>query len=288
MRAHILAFLSFLLFLASQVASAQTFTGTIAGGMGNAGRAAFDGSESAFLNPASVAYFNNYVVSGFYQTGDLNPTISFNRYALQISDGTENNILPGALSFVQNTIQRPNGLGDFTQTDFQASLGELVFSRFAVGVSIHHLIQKGDGVSDRQTNGSLGLIFTPTDKIGLAFVAYDLVPGSDSVEESRQLKPAYSLGSNFILGEMFSLRADVVKPGVGSRGRADFGFGIQSYFNEFLAVRLGAQWRETASETNITAGLGYRGPRFSIDYSFQQDTRVAGSMRHLVDLWLPL
>ncbi len=281
--------LLFLLCFLPQVSFAQIFNGTISGGMGNTGRAAFDGSESAFLNPASVAYFDRYILSGFYQTGDLTPDVSFNRYALQISDGTENNIVPGALSFVRNTIAQPNGVRDLEQTDFQVSIGELFFQRFSFGISVHHLIEKGGGLeSYRQTNGSLGLIFTPTDKIGLALVGYDLVPEFVSNPDPRRLNPVYAFGSNFILGEMFSFRADVVKPGVGSRGRADVGFGLQSYFNEFLAARLGLQWRETASQTNLTAGLGYKGPRFSIDYSFQQDLRVAGSMRHLVDLWLPL
>lgn len=282
------AILAFLILFLPQFSFAQIFTGTIAGGMGNSGRAAFDGSESAFLNPASVAYFDRYILSGFFQTGDVNPTATFNRYALQISDGTQNNIVPGALSFVRNTIELPSGGGELTQTDFQVSLGEVFLERFAFGFSVHHLIQKGGGISDRQTNGTLGMIFTPTEKIGLALVAYDFIPAPGSVADDRQLKPVYALGSNFMFGDMFSIRADLVKPGVGSRGRADAGLGLQSYFNEFLAARLGVQWKETASETNVTAGLGYRGPRFSIDYSFQQDTRVAGSMRHLVDLWLPL
>jgi hypothetical protein len=276
------------LLLVAPFAQAQLFTGTIAGGTGNAGRAAIEPSESAFLNPATVAYFGNYVLSGQYQTGELNPTTDFNTYALQISDGSPQNLIPGALSFVHNVVKLPGGGGDLKQTDFQVTLGEMFLSRFSFGLSIHHLIQEGAGLKDRQTNANLGFMFTPTERIGFGLVGYDLVPAEDSVTPARQLQPSYALGSNFILSDEFQFRADVVKPGVGSRGRMDVGVGLQSFFNQFLSVRLGLQAKETAGETNVTAGLGYRGPRISLDYSFQQDTRAAGSTRHLVDLWLPL
>ena len=275
--------LSLLLLLTPALANAQLFTGTMAGSTGNAGRAAIDPSESAFLNPASVAYFGSYTMTGFYQMGDITQDVGFKTYALQISDGSSNNIVPGALSYVHNVVD-----GGLTQDDFQVTLGEIFLSRFAFGLSIHHLMQEGGGVKDRQTNATLGMMFTPTERIGIGLVGYDLVPASNSLQPGRALNAAYGLGTNVMFTESFSARADITKPGVGSRGRADVGLGLQSYFNEFLAARLGVQWKETANQTNLTAGIGYRGPRFSIDYSFQQDTRSGGSVRHLVDLYLPL
>lgn len=290
------SFLMLLLLLTPGLANAQLFTGTMAGGMGNSGRAAIDPSESAYLNPASVAYFGAYTMTGAYQMGDVRNSgaaqtqSGFKTYGLQISDGSSNNIVPGAISYLHNVVDLDNsvGGGNFTQDDFQISLGEIFFSRFAFGLSVHHLMQNGRGIKDRQTNATLGVMYTPTERIGIGLVGYDLIPSPESLQPGRALNAVYGLGTNILFTDSFSARADIVKPGVGSRGRADVGIGLQSYFNEFLAVRLGLQLKETADQTNLTAGFGYRGPKFSIDYSFQQDTRSGGYARHLVDLYLPL
>jgi hypothetical protein len=101
--------------------------------------------------------------------------------------------------------------------------------------------------------------------------------------------PTFALAGNFVYEKTFRARLDLIRPDTNNSGRrTNVAAGIETFFAERLAFRTGCYWRETSDQTYISAGLGYLGPKLSIDYSFQQDVRNGYNYRHLIDLWLPL
>ncbi len=281
--------LIFAVLLAGVQARAQFFTGPISSATGGAGRAALDPSEAGLLNPASVAHLNTYNISGSYGLGHHDKDGDFKQWSILASDGSEGASFPGALSYVRRTVEPLRGGVKNTQSDIQLSLAELMGERIAFGVSAHRRSDElSSGQDHVQYNGHLGLLVTPLDFLGIGIVAYDIVPASDSVPESVRVVPTFALGSNLIIQKILHFRLDLVRPDKFNPGRrTDVMVGIDSYFRPDFAMRVGGLFKETEDRTFFTAGLGYKGPKLSFDYTFQKDVRVADSYRHLFDLWLP-
>jgi hypothetical protein len=274
----------------SAPAKSQVFTPTIAGAMGGAGRAAVDGGESSFLNPASTAHLSEYFFGAHYQRGEHPFEGDYSRWALQLADGTSGNLIRGAASIYRQSIDLPNGLGSRSDQDIQVGIAGMTFPHVALGLSGHYLTQSGQGRDSTQMNGTVGMIFSPSDDMGIGVVAYDIVPSSDATLLDRKLNPTYGAGLQYVFSDLLRLRFDLVRPDmqIYSDRRTNLMAGLESFFANTFVFRLGGQALEASNETNLTAGFGYHGPRLSIDYSFQKDIRSAGGARHLIDLWLPL
>lgn len=271
-------------------AKSQVFTPTIAGAMGGAGRAAVDGGESAFLNPASIAHMREYFVGMHYQRGEHPREGDFSRYALQLTDGTSA-LIPGGASIYRQKIDLPNGAGSRTDQDIQVGVAGFAIPKLAVGVSGHYFTQSGQGRDDTQWNGGVGLIFSPTDDLGVGLVGYDIAPVPSDALVDRRLIPTFALGLHYVFSDLLRVRLDLVRPDIQptfTDHRINVMGGLESFFATTFVFRLGMQALETADQMNLTAGFGYHGPRLSVDYSFQKDIRSAGGVRHLIDLWLPL
>jgi hypothetical protein len=271
-------------------AKSQVFTPTIAGAMGGAGRAAIDGGESALLNPASIAHMREYYFGAHYQRGEHPHEGDYSRYAIQLTDGTSD-LVPGGASIYRQKIDLPNGAGSRTDQDIQIGVAGFVIPGFALGVSGHYFTQSGQGRDNAQWNGTMGVIFSPNDHLGIGLVGYDIAPISTDALMDRKLIPTLALGVHYVLSDLLRLRLDLVRPDIQplyANHRINAMGGLESFFATTFVFRLGAQALETADQMNLTTGFGYHGPRLSVDYSFQKDIRSAGGVRHLIDLWLPL
>jgi hypothetical protein len=278
----------FLLSLLATTAEAQFFVGPNAEAMGGAGRAAVDGGEASYLNPAAVAHAGRYFASGAYGFGTNPKSGDFQNFAILLTDGSAENILPGSLSYVRRRTDLPGGLS-MTEQDIQFTLAGFALKKVALGVSAHRLYSSlSTGAEHVQDNGHIGLLYTPVQWLGLAFVASNVIPADNSVELSSRLSPSYALGGHFIFVKDFRLRLDLLRPDKFKNERTDIMFGLESFFRDDFVFRLGGFWRETADQMYLTAGLGYHGPKLSFDYSIQRDIRNGEGIRHLFDLWLPI
>ncbi len=289
-----LLFLLFIATLFQSQANAQFFTGPVASATGGAGRAAVDPGESQFLNPASVAHLQRYYVAADLGFGDHPKTGTENTYGVLLSDGSPENLFSGSFSYIRKT-ETPNigpNAGTFiTSSDFAIAAAGFAYEGLAVGVGAHRLQQSLTGSGDfAQNNIHLGVLYSPVESFGVGFVAYDALGTTDSsVPQGLQLVPTFALGMHAMYEEMFRVRLDFVRPDKSNPNhRTNVLFGMESFFRKNLAIRLGNEWKETDDQSFFTAGLGFKGPKLSFDYSFQTDTRVSGGSRHLFDLWLPL
>ena len=270
-------------FGASSRAQAQFFTGPIAASMGGAGRAAADGNEAAFLNPASVVSLRKYYFSGLYGVSSHPVNGDSSIYGISLADGTPENLFPGAVSYLHRFVQGQNGFTD-VQQDTQIAVGAALLPRLSLGVAGHQttdLLNTGDRFT--QTNMNVGVLFMPLDYLGLGATVTDLFLTSGTVAQAQQLIPTYAIGAHLIIQDIFRMRLDIVRPDRDTE-RNDVMAGIESYFSSSFAFRFGELWKETLDQNFLTAGLGYHGPNLSFDYAYQRDMRAGAGETHLIDL----
>lgn len=272
------------------IARAQFQTGPIAAGYGGAGRASADAAESSFLNPAALSQIQKYNLAIGYQVGSHPADGQRTNYSGLIADGSPDRIVPGSLAFVHRfTEPSPSG-GAYTEQDVAIAVSAFVLPRLSLGLGAHRqMYRPSTGEEGAQNNATLGALYAISQSFGIGAVAYDIVPVDVAVPRSIRQMPIYALGMQWIASEFFRMRLDVVRPTEGPRnGRTNVMAGFETQFRPRFVFRGGGQWRETDDRMLVTTGFGIRGPRLSVEYAFEKDVRVAGGVRHMVDLWIPL
>jgi hypothetical protein len=268
-------------------ANAQFFTGPISGATGQTGRAAVDPGEAAFLNPAAIAHLQRYYAAADYNFGTEPKEGDSTRYGVLLTDGSPSNVFPGAFSYIRRSNDLPNGQSEKIQ-DFQVSIAGFVGSKLAVGASAHRMIfDPSAGSGSTHDNGTFGLLFDPVEWLGLAAVYYDAFWIGETPNVNARMTPTIALAAHLVPTERFRIRIDYLRAQRYATDRADVGFGAETFFRHDFVFRLGVFAHETADQTFATAGLGYAGPKLSVDYAYQKDVRTAEGHRHMFDLWLP-
>lgn len=268
---------------------AQRFQGPVATAMGGAGRAATDPVESFFLNPAAIRFLPPHLHVGIHGQNIEHPVSGDgNTWGVVLADGSLDKIVPGAFSYVRNTIRSP-GAATARDQEFRASFGGLAYPGVGVGVGVHYREHEIENVANYyQTNVDMGALWRPTPVFGVGITAQNILSADDKAPESVRDVPTIGLGVLLNYEERFQTRLDLVRPDkFNPDRRIDVAAGLESLFNSGLALRIGCHWKESENKTLLGAGLGYRGPRLQLDYAYQQDTRISGASRHLIDLWIP-
>ncbi|MBL7687331.1 MAG: hypothetical protein JNJ49_04810 [Bdellovibrionaceae bacterium] len=278
-------------------------TGPIAAGLGGAGRAAVDATESAWLNPAGLVHIQRYHAAFSTQQSSQESGDSFRDYAVMLADGEPERTTAGAFSYVNRRTLR-GGAGEIvgSQQDIQLSFASFVPfpRRLSVGATFRHLIHQEYGGDISQNNFTLGLLMPMGRKWGFAVVGSDLAGASDAVSPEARMIPTLAVGVHVVPHQLLRIRADWVKafeqeapigrPGGPSSdsGRSDLRMGLESWFREDFAFRVGGAWLESRDQMWVTTGLGFRGPKLSFGYAFERDVRSGEATRHTFDLWMPL
>lgn len=277
-------------FLFSIQLQAQIYSGgAISAGTGGAVRASSSPSEASILNPATLTEIHAYYFSSNYNQSTHPIDGDASTLALNLADGSEDKLFPGQFSYVRKKIDKTNGITQ-TYQDFQLGFAFAPYREFSFGLSFHRLLF-GDNQANSysQNNIHLGTLLTPIQDLSFAFVAYDILGGSDSVPIAYQTLPSFAFGTQYVYSPYFIVRLDLVRPDKANDGqKVNTMLGFETYFRPDFVFRAGYQWREVGYEQKIMSfGLGYKGPRLSLDYSFQQDSLLSSSASHFIDLWLP-
>jgi hypothetical protein len=260
---------SLLFYLIASAASAQVYSSSISAASGGTGRAAVEAGDATFLNPATLVHLRgNYLYSSFSQD-DL---------VVVLSDNSQESLLPASFGYVQKKSVVTQG--ELVQQDLALSLAEFVVDKWSVGVTAHYLEQKLLNSSYRQTNADLGLIFTPQPHIGLALVVYNVFGENKDIPENFRSKTTVGGGFNYIYRSMVRFRLDATSDSLVMGG-------VETYVNKFLITRLGYQGDLDDHRELITAGLGFKGPKFGLNYAYQGNSQISGDYRHSVDLEIP-
>lgn len=254
--------------------------GTVSRGAGNTGVAAVEAGDASFLNPAIVphlreVFFNTYLVED--HLADDGKT--YKTSALSLIDNSSMTTVPTALSYRSSKHLKETRLG----------VAQFIAPYLTMGVGLDYQVARvSSTTSYHQTGLDFGIVYTPTDKLGIGVIYYNLANWSSHIPDDYLLKPAQSIGLNYIFDKVIRVRAELLN----SEGEDKIvsKIGLESFLGAFFVLRLGSinDDNESASHINrYTGGIGFIGPQFQINYSYQVDKKEAHEFEHSIDFNLP-
>ncbi len=275
--------------------------GPIASALGGAGRAVADPTEAGGLNPAALVYTPSYHFAISRQESHRDQGDGYHDFGIMLADGGEDKIAAGSFSYVQrSTLRGGAGAVSAEQKDLQASVAFFLpksvwlprrtsEGQVSLGLTYRRLIHEQPGADITQDTYSVGAVVPLGNRFGLALVGHDLAGGSGAAPTEAQFAPAVALGFRAVPVPMFQARVDVIRElRENPDARSDVRGGIESWFREDFAFRLGGAWLERRDEMWMTTGIGFKGPRLSFGYAFEKEMRTSDGTRHTFDLWMPL
>ena len=258
-----------LFYFIANAALAQVYNSSVSRATGGTGRAAVESGDAALLNPATLVH-----LPGHY----LYSSLSNDEYAFFIGDNSEESLLPAVLGYVQK--QSTQAQGELIQQDVTLSLAEFTTDQWSMGVTGHYLQQRLPNSSYRQANADIGVLYTPNSNLGLALVAYNVFGENQDIPENFRIKRSLVGGFNYIYRSTVRLRLDASSERI-------FMSGLETYVNKFMITRIGFQNDLMNDRDLMTAGVGFKGPRFALNYGYQGNILISSDYRHSVDLEIP-
>lgn len=258
------------LYLSANMALAQAYNSSISAATGGTGRAAIEAGDVSFLNPAALVHLQGHHFFSSFAKDEM---------AVTLSDNTRDSAFPGAIAFVKK--QKTFSAGKTDEMDLSFSVAEFGFEKFAMGITGHYIEHRiKDGESYHRMNGDLGFIYTPAAHIGLGLVAYNLITDNSDIPEELRTKPTVGAGFNYIYRATWRGRLDVDSESVLMAG-------LETYVTRYFITRFGYSDDLDDERQLLTAGLGFKGPRFAINYAYEGNPQNSSDYRHSVDLAVP-
>lgn len=262
------------LYFISSLAHAQSFSSAATDGVAGAGRAAVEAGDVNYLNPAGLVHLKGRYIYSTFSKDDL---------SFSLSESSREVVVPASLSYLQRkSLDSTNQ--EIKSHDTRLSLADFVVEKVSMGITgtMSSVDYKDHAYS--QTNGNLGLFYTPTDKLGLAYVFYNIFGGKDTIPEEIREESQMAVGFNYIYKGFMRYRFDVLSAKNNNFGKPAYMMGLESILNEWVVFRLGYRNDILASQELITEGIGFNGPIFSLNYAHQGSIKGANFDRHSIDL----
>jgi hypothetical protein len=276
----------FLIQLITVTSFASQPSGAVSLATGQAAIASVDAGDSVFLNPAAMAHLKGYfITTGLIGQTQAN-TDSSNLITISVGDNSVDAMVPAGVLYTHGSISAAGT--QWKSRSAQVAMGDFVAPKVAVGLSVFHQILQSYDVVKTRTSADLGLLHTPTENLGLGFLAKNLgITKDQAAWPLERLSPQLGLGFNYIYQSFIRVRLDLMQGPAGQRNKLSSMMGFESFLSQWLIFRIGAQ-RDGATDSNLsTFGLGFAGPKFQINYAYQTKPQDLDYELHAVDLVIP-
>ncbi|MCS6839036.1 MAG: hypothetical protein NZ480_09355 [Bdellovibrionaceae bacterium] len=222
--------------------------GAMTAATGYAGVAVNEGAEGGLLNPATVAQVDGYYLrlSGGRPTQQ---STGANGYLIHVTDNTRDILVPASLIYQEFYFEHY-----WPHRDLRLNLGLAHYHnrRLAVGIALGYQTRPFETVgpeTDRyQFYGNLGFNFFVLNHWSWGFAISSI--------DQRPI-----LGTSYILQRVFRFRLDW-------KSLSHIGGGLEVYLGRWFILRLGYLNLLSGGFSGNTWGLGFVGPRLSVQYAW--------------------
>jgi hypothetical protein len=247
-----------------------------------AGHAIIDTSEAPSLNPASIPFTKGYFLNTDYSF--LNNGNGFN---IALTDNLIDTVLPTSVIYTQI-----NGKTALNQ-DFVQQQGQLEFANFyrkslSIGLGGRYQADSVFQSQWTQTNLFMGAIYSINSRFNVALVFDNLLNTDSNIPVAYRLNPGTSAGVAYNYMKIVRLRADVSTATNNSMGQPTLSAGAESFINKFLVIRAGVNKNYESNMDGSGAGIGFIGPKFSLNYGYFNCTEDQRLSRQAVDFAVPV
>lgn len=279
------------------VTKAFASTGAVSAGLADTGRASVEVIGGPTMNPALIGFLKGYLLSSSYSfSGDQDGRKS-NDFLVNITDNQRDTVVPTSLIYNQSKWMG-NNEPQLTEKEIRLAFGNRVSRNWAFGLGFKYKENAATAAvpeaigelpeRQTQTNIDVGNVFPLQPNLGFALVFENVLPPQSSAHEEWRYTPKTAVGFNYDYSKTFQFRLDVTSASNNSFTNPVVGMGIQSYPNRWTAIRLGTQ-KDLENKADIySTGLGFSGPKFAVNYAYNQSPQLARLTRHSFDLELPL
>jgi|GEM_PF-1730809 len=267
--------------------SAQAYIGSISSATGRSGAAAVDASEAPFTNAAALPYLRGYFFSAGWGATQQSQLGSTQDLAVSLIDNMKDTVVPTSLAYSQQTYNNSVLPVDQHQ-ELRLGFGNIETKRFSFGLAGLYQTDRLATETFHQMNVQMSGLYALTRNWGFAVIANNMLPAGNKVPEAYRQQQSLTLGTSFDYKDLIRMKFDVSSDSGYAWGHTLLGGGVENYLDKWMIFRIGAQRDNQVAANIYTAGLGFAGPKFSLNYAYQNSAEDKSLTRHSVDLAVPL
>ncbi len=240
------------------------------------------------MNPASLAHAPTFVGGVFYREGWLDGINHDSLVAVNIVDNSDGVFVPGSLGYIQRSTHY-SGQHSVSRKAWNLSVGSFFMPMLAGGLSLHHVNMESNGESYTDFNATMGVIWNPHPDWGFGLALYQVFGGNRKIPSYFREPQKLTLGATHVVSEYLRLRLDVASVLEDNpENKLQIMGGFESFLTSYFVMRVGWKADEFASRDTFTAGFSFLGPRFTLDYAYQNTFADSSQgALHSVDLSFP-
>ena len=273
--------------------------GAISGGLAGSGLSSVDPGESYILNPGAVAHLRGAAVtlgsSNFLSTPqDANSEASSNNgWHFSLNENSPDSSLASSIFISKSRSREKSPLTKILNyNDAWLTLGNFIMPQLAAGLSYHFRDTQDPLQTYQEHNFGIGFLWTPWESLGIGFSLLNFNTPPKEIPISYTLGSTSGVGLLYIFKEFLHLRLDYTKKDhqLESQSYTETALGLETSLSDWLFSRIGvAQQKTETNETTLkySFGLGFLGPRFGVNYAFQQYHQSQKGKEHNLDIIIP-
>lgn len=259
--------------------------GNVSGATGSAGIATVEPGDSAFLNPATLVHLKGYQITTSAKSSSEKDGVGNSQALMTITDNGFDAMVPASIAFIhredytKNTTLKSRGL--------KVAMSNFLVPQVSMGLTVSHWMADVGGEHPAETNADLGFLYTPNGDVGVGLVGYNLIPTRKTVLHSILGNANWGAGFNYIYQGFIRLRLDFLGGPAEAPNKYTYQGGFESYLSDWFVMRFGAQRDDFLRKNRLTAGAGFNGPKFQVNYAYQMSPQDDSLSTHGVDLVIP-
>lgn len=249
------------------IATAQTpFTGTISNSMGGTGRAAITPEEIGLLNPAALVHQDGYQLSTAYRDYNTENNGSAYDMMIHIAESERDSMFPLAITYHKQRHFYGSAM-DRVQ-DLHFTTANIIFQNFSFGVDgVKHKYEPGVGNKIDEWDGSIGVLYLVSENLGLGLTHRNILSSN-----SPYLNRSVEFGVNYLFETFLRLTFDIAYGTEKNPGHdAIYMLGVEHKLIDYFPVRVGFRIDDVISENYWTIGVGWKGPKIGLDFSWEKN-----------------
>ncbi|MCB0414335.1 MAG: hypothetical protein KDD50_08385 [Bdellovibrionales bacterium] len=274
------------LFAQPNLAWGQYFHGTISNAMGGAGRSSDDGSQSVFLNPATLRMAPPVDISFLFQDGQASNSEHQTIKGVSLIDNTKEAAFAGGLQYLK--VRRFFHQGTPVDGEWmQVSVADWLYKKLSVGLSLTRLTQSFGGQNTEESNFTLGFLNPINEKFRLAMVLENIAQENEDVPIELRLRRSLAFGFYYSWQNLFRFMMDVnYLTEQNPESKWNVSSGVESLFLDYLYFRFGYNSNNLYGFDSSTIGVGFSGPKLKVDYFYRKTANSGTDAMHGVDFRL--